>query len=417
MEGANETENKVMNIINKINEKAKKYEKIFDFNLDYININKKIRIEYKIKFSKILVVYKPLIKMLKMFKNIFEKAKIKTIFIFPKKLKEKNLLMLLYSLTNNIKKEFLSQKENFYFKIILSFYNLKIKLSKNLYYLTENNQCIWNQINYNTLPFFLSDYLTYKLEEEDNSSNTSVDKFVNKFTDKINKSRNTNIFRFPAINIKENDFNTLYDFLNNKLFQIKKNFLCLTFDFFLKGHESNCFVRIQNYSELENRMIQLITTILKYAQFPIINFKILNVDECFGIDKIVEVINQLRINKIYFINFKVITTCNHNMIDLEENGTSFLVNKTLCNLSCIKNVLAFFFVINNKFPSLKKNYIKYNLYKYMVDYKFHDIDRCSTQLKNNIINIPKNISKIFKHIENTEEVRNMLILKNYDPLK
>lgn len=408
-----------MKNVNLYNNKLKRVFKIQnefesdDISLLYENGENKF-IKVSILISKVKVIFK-------YFKQIFQFFGKKYVKIYcEKKVKMKNLLFLIHSILNyNYGDCNVNIKFYIYDKFFVRFSNKE----KILYFCSKQN------INKN-LSIFMSSYLQKFSRQED--LNNLFYNTMNFLLAKNNICKNLKLPTFLITydnNLFDNFQNILIDFLSLICDKLES----LTFDF-MYHHYGFCDDLISNGSVkfptfIAIKLIDCICELIKITkkQFLILNINLLEIDECFIIEEILETIHQIIkqdfVSQRIIINFKVLEKFKHTD-DFNLYGHSNFINKTMCKLHDFSNIYTLFFIFHKNYKNIyHKKVIKLMISKFLVINKFYEYDRTNsyysqgqTNSKYNIENInqiPSHIKKMLKFSESNEENKLILLSNNY----
>jgi hypothetical protein len=290
---------------------------------------------------------------------------------------------------------------------ILSYRNVRIVKSSSYEYLTTSR-------SYSNLHFLLSEYTM--LGKSSNNTN-----FYNSLTRlHLCKSKKQNLsIKFPVFSL--NEYLTNEELFDTKLIPLSvMNFETICFNLVYKCSKYTSGIHFEHeYQTCEDSVLYIIDSVFKRFKmnvFLVITICLVNIDETFNLDRIVshigDVYSQSRRRFVITIKAALIykyTYC------ISELGQNVFINKTICKVNDYNTIFAFFYVIKTKLRALNRNFIKVQLAKFLINYKYFDFDRVDGG-GGVAGGFPIELEQ-FNHIENNEISKLLILSNNYTPIK
>ncbi len=154
----------------------------------------------------------------------------------------------------------------------------------------------------------------------------------------------------------------------------------------------------------------------------------MKIDECFPLHYLFTYLSSnlpIFNHEKFLINLKTLSFINHpqfeyyddlNINSINAVGKSIFINKYFCKLEDYNNIYSFLYMVKKKYKILSKKIILLLISKFLINYNFYEFDKIPQYGSESLYNLPKWARKIFKLNENLEEVKLLLLSKNYNPL-
>ncbi len=319
--------------------------------------------------------------------------------------------------------------------ILITKYIINNNIKLTIHFYEHSNKYIINQCSYlYTKDYLISQQLCLYFSDYIHTSLGEFENFVNKLKKKISYKS----LRLPEIKINEFNLDNFHKSLDQISEQLKY-IETLTFSFVYNLHaRSNCSLK-SNTTQIMQYIIDLIY--LLFIKFDgntlIINITLINIDECFPICNILEIImEKLSVQRKYkfIINLRIFCKFNHPRIDDETGivnydqiGKTVFINKFITLIEDYKMVYTFFIIIKRKLKLINKNPIKLQISKFLINFRTIQLDKFpdTKNIKNEnsftpIVNIAqlenRQIQRIFENCETLDETKLILFCNNYNPL-